>query len=279
MLKLRLICWLFLFFFGSFTPTNATETFFKSGAREAALANSALTLGGTWSAYHNPAALVIANTPTIGISYNNRYRIQELSTRSFAGSLPIQKGAFGIIYSYFGSTDYNEQKVGACYAHQLGEKFSAGILIDYYRSRLPNEYEQASAVTGEIGLCAMPSEQLSIGMHLSNLHNGSFNNYKHEQLPMFLNTGVTYSVKDFLISGNILLSEKSDPVFGIGTELNIIKNLGIRAGISNFNSYNFCFGFGYKLKWIATDVAFSRHPNLGYVSQVSLQFTPGKPNK
>ena len=272
--KLRIVTGLFLISVSSFSILMATGPSFKSGAREAALANSVLTLGGTWSAWHNPAGMALVNAPAIGIAYTNRYQLPELSTRSLAGSLPVLKGAIGVTYSYFGDQDYNEQKLAAGYAHPLGEKVFAGILIDYYSTRLPSEYDRASAIAGEIGFLAKPTEQLAIGMHLSNLSNVNYNQYMHEELPMFLNSGITYSVKDFLISANLLLPKNANPSFGVGTEVNLIKNLGVRVGISNTEAFNFCFGFGYRLDNFRADIAFNRHPNLGYVSQLSFEYIP-----
>ena len=52
---------------------SATQNYFFTGGREAGMAYAFLTLGGTWSVYHNPAGMARQNQTSLGFSYNNQY--------------------------------------------------------------------------------------------------------------------------------------------------------------------------------------------------------------
>ena len=54
-----------------------------------------------------------------------KYGIKELSHGALALALPTNAGTFGLSYSYFGYSKYNESKIGLAYAKKLFEKISA----------------------------------------------------------------------------------------------------------------------------------------------------------
>jgi hypothetical protein len=254
----------------------SAQSYFIAGAREAAMANSILTLGGTWSVYHNPAGIRTLNHASVGFCYENRYLLEELSTQSFAGTVPVRNGGFGVSYSYFGTSRYNEQKMALGYAHALGEKINAGILFDLYHTNLPDEYESDYIIAGEIGLIIRPIENLSIGLHLNNPTESGSQNYNTEDANTFFRSGITWHDKYFLIGTQVSIQENDEPIMSAGMEINVVPNFYVRAGISSDEKNNYTFGLGYKQKRWCGDIAFARHPILGYTSMFSIEFYPGK---
>lgn len=256
--------------------TSYTQTPAAFGAREIGMANSESTYSSVWSVNLNPAGIINTETPSIGFSYFNQFQLKELSTKDIAAVIPTNTGGFGANYAYFGTSTYNLQNISIGYAHKLGEKFYAGITTLYHSINLPNEYETTHAISGNIGVIMLPIAQLRIGVNLNNISNSKYANYIQESPDMFFRTGISWKAENFLISGSIILSKDRSPTTSIGTEISFIKELDIRLGVSSADHTNFTFGLGYGKSHWQTDLAFCRHPNLGYSSAISVEFYFGK---
>jgi hypothetical protein len=253
-------------------PCYSTSFSVINGAREAGMANASVSLSGPWSVFNNPAGMAMSNHPSCMLNYNNRFQLKELSTASVAGVIPKDFGSFGVSASYFGTSRYNEQKFAFGYARSLGEKISAGILCDYFVSKLPSEYETGHTLAGEIGLIVIPVEKLNIGFHVFNISGSKFKTYETEELPVLLSAGVSWQDEAFLLSSQIQLSNKGKTCLSLGSEIILIKNLFLCAGISNSEQMRYSFGLGYKLNRFECDIAFTNHPVLGFSSDVSLLY-------
>src|SRR5215210_5975215 len=124
-----------LFFFLLCTCTfiaSAGDGNLATGARSSAIGGASSTYGDLWSAYNNQAGLGRVKSISAGITNELRFMVPELSVRGLAIAIPVKKsGVFGLSISYFGYSVYNEKKIGLAYARAFGEKFSAGIQIDY----------------------------------------------------------------------------------------------------------------------------------------------------
>lgn len=258
-----------IFIFLSLGTILRAQNVHLAGAREAGIANSSLTLGGTWTTFHNPAGLATTNNYCVGINYLNRFQTAELSTRSITGTIPTSNGGFGAGYSYFGTSSYNQQKLALGYAHKLSDKIEAGILFDLFSANLPNEYESAYALTGELGLTIRPINNLSIGAHINNITGANYTQYEYEELPMSFRSSLTWQTDNYLLSGLLSLNRDGEPVISIGSEVTLLSNFDVRLGVSTHEAYNFSLGAGYHKTMWHTDIAFSRHPNLGYTSMLS----------
>jgi hypothetical protein len=254
---------------------HASDNPFLAGARETGMANAILTLGTTWSVYHNPAGIAGNSNPSFGFSYHNQFFLEEMSTRSFAAIWPYEKGGFAASYSYYGTQIYNEQKTAIGYAHKLSEKIDAGILIDVFTSKLPGEYETVRTIAGEIGLNAHPIDQLSIGIHVKNISNSAYSKYIKQQPKSWFRAGLTWNESDFLIGTQVQLKQDGNTLLSLGTEINVVKNFDVRAGISKNETTSLTFGMGYKQQRWRGDIAFARHPQLGFSSFISVEFYLG----
>lgn len=252
---------------------SAQPNSFQSGAREAALANSSVALTTDWPMFHNPAGISRLSYSSIGVHYTNQYTMQELSTASAIGSMPIAAGAFGFSLSYFGTSMYNQQKYAIGYAHQLGDFLSAGVIFDYFMAHLPEEYESSHALAGEIGLIANPIDKLSIGCHIYNVTDSKYSNLTDENLPSFFALGAAWESETFLVSSQVNLDKESDPTISIGSEVLLIESIAVRFGVSTNEQYQYSFGLGYNNKKFKGDIAFTRHPVLGFSSYVSFNYS------
>lgn len=252
---------------------KAAHIFAVQNAREAGLANTSTALSGNSPLYINPAAMAFFDQTVAGFSCQNLFQVTELNT-VFAGAIvPVSIGTFGARMGYFGTGNYNEQQFSFAYSRLLGEKISAGISCDYLISKLPSEYETAKVLTGEVGLLLQPVDKLSVGFHLSNISGSKFKKYELEGLPVVFRAGATWDEDNFLLSTQIQMDNSGNTFFSLGSEINPVENLSIRAGVSNNRQTNYSFGVGYKFSKFTSDIAFSHHPLLGFSSFVTLQFS------
>jgi hypothetical protein len=250
----------------------ASDRVFMPTAREAGMSNASAALPDIFSASNNPAVMANLNQASIGLQYQNLFQIEELNSSSAWGTVPVPFGAFGAAASYFGTARFNEQRYTFGYARKLGTKISAGVLFNYLTSNLPDEYSTARALAGEVGLLLNPIEKLNIGLHIFNVSGAEFLNYNYEELPVFFRAGASWTDDIFLLSSQIQMSNSGETILSLGSEITLVKNLFLRAGISSSGQTRYSFGLGYKISRIAFDVAFNHHPVLGFSSFVSLQY-------
>jgi hypothetical protein len=251
--------------------TLFSQTPLISNAEEAGIANASVTNEGISAIFHNPAGINAANIPAIGFYHESPYLTNKLNTRTVAGVLPIKNGSFGSSYSYYGTVRYNEQKLGLAYAHSLGNSIDAGILIDLYTVKLPDDYNTDHALSGEIGIIVRPINHLSIGAHVNNVSNANYKLYYNARLPAFFQIGLTWDVDKYMLSAKTQINTYNNTVISVGTEMRLVKNLDLRLGISSDKKMSYAFGMGFKQKWWRSDIAFTKHPTLGFSSYLSIE--------
>jgi hypothetical protein len=250
---------------------KASDLFMLAGARDAGLANSTLALESTWSVFHNPAGMAGLTTFSFGLNYESRFAITQLQTSSFASTMPVRFGSFGLAGSYFGSTLYNEQKYAFGYARSFAGKIKVGMLCDYFSVNLPEGYDNAQALAGELGLIAHPIENLNIACHIFNLTGSKFNT-SYAELPVTFTTGAAWVSKNYLVSTQIQIPSNEKPELSVGSELTIVRNLAVRLGVSTLESMSYTVGIGFNPSRISVDLALAHHPVLGYSTFFTLEF-------
>lgn len=245
------------------------------GAQAHGMAGAYTMYSGSWSVFHNQAGLASIHNPCAMVSFSNSFMIKELSLRSVGAAVPFKLGTIAANYSYFGYDLYNESKAGFAIAKRISEFLSLGIAIDYFKINLAQEYGAASVFVGEIGMIATPVENMSIGVHLFNPWRAKLADYQDERLASTLKVGISY-----LFSDKLLLAVESEKeidrsiVFKTGIQYNLVRNVFLRCGVSN-NPSLVSFGIGFNFSHFSADVAFARHPVLGYNSHCSIAYRFG----
>ena len=243
------------------------------GANYSALGNTGVIKSDVWSVFHNQAGLANLENFNLGLHFENKYGIKELSHSAIALALPTNRGTFGLSLSYFGYSKYNESKIGLAYAKKLFEKVSAGIQLDYFNTSIYGNYGNGGVLTAEIGLIFEPVENLLIGAHAFNPVRTSYNTYDDEALSTALKLGMAYSFSEnVLLSIEVESDFENATNFKSGIEYQVIKQLYLRAGI-NTNPASYHFGLGYQFYQIIADLAFSHHQVLGYSTNISLRYS------
>lgn len=202
--------------------------------------------------------------------------LPELNTSSLSAIIPVSvKGTGGISASYFGNSRFNKQQYTMCYSHVLGDRINAGISFDYLSARLPDEYGHAYALLGEIGMLVQATERVSVGVHAYNISNSSVKPFPDEELSCFMAAGAAYTDKLFVLTSQVKINKNEPAEFSAGAEIIPIKHLALRLGISTNALMSYTFGIGYNLAKINADIAFMKHPVLGFSSGISVQISLG----
>lgn len=252
---------------------------FLTGAREAGLANSSVTIQGLWSVFNNPAGTARLQNTEIGFFHQNLFMIEDLSTRGVAGDVPVYKGNLGFSYAYFGTASFNEQKAGFGYAMTLNDKLDIGIFCSYNRLTLPDEIEDLHALSGNLGLIIYPAEHIRLGFHIHNISGTGYWKDSKENQPAFIRTGLSYHNTKFMLIAQCKLSKYEPTILSAGAEILIIPSLAFRLGCSNDEAMRYTLGVGYNAnKRISADLAFALHPYLGFSSYVSVNMRLVKRN-
>jgi hypothetical protein len=271
---LLLVFLLYLFYT---SPCIIAQENFPIGSRPAALANAVVMESDIWSVSHNQAGLGDYHNLSIGFHHENKYVVPEAALHALAFTIPVKPGTFGLSYTYFGYSLYNESKIGIAFGRSFGEKFSGGIQLNYHYIfvsplYLSGEYENRHALTVEGGIQYKPSSTLRIGIHIFNPSRSRLLPTKSDTLGTTLRAGISYSPVEKLwmaIETEKSLSYKLRIKSGIEYQLN--KGLFLRTGIITSPFQN-TFGLGFNISRINADVAFSHNETLGFMPHFSLQF-------
>ena len=261
----------------AYTKVYAQINFF--GGRAAGTSNSSVCYRDNWGQLNNQAGLAYVDDITISLGFTNAYFIKELSTNTIAIGLPTKTGVFGLNYTYFGYSKFNQNKIGLAYAKKLGKKISAGIQINYLYTHIEGEYGSNGTAYGEIGLLTEPIDNLFFAAHISNFWHTKYTDYTDLYIPMIFRIGAGYLLYEkALLSIEFEKDFERELIFKSGLEFDLNKEFYFRFGIAT-NPMVFSFGFGYQIKSFKVDIAFSKHPVLGYSPAIGLNYTFGKPNK
>ncbi len=243
------------------------------GARQLGLGGCGTALSGDlWNAHNNPAGLAYIKSFQAGAFYENRFLVSSLGMKGFAAAMPIKAGVFSLDVTSFGFNLYSENKAGVAFTKSFGPKFAASLQLDYFNTRIAENYGSASAVCGELGLFAKPVKNLSIGFHLFNPTRSKLSGNLAERLPTIMRLGALYDFSDRVF---LTVEAEKDvdykPVIRGGIEYRPVNNFYLRAGAAA-NPGLMSFGFGIVMKKLRLDVASSFHSVLGFSPSVGLQY-------
>lgn len=241
----------------------------SAGAGQAGMGYVCIMQDKFWSAFHNQASLPFTNKISFGINYENRFSIKDLGTRVAGIIVPAGRSSVGVIYSYFGNTNFKREMTGLACGIKLTKKISAGVQIDYFSERSSGEYPGIQSVTCEAGLLFTPSENIRIGIQA---FNPIPNSMRRTRLPSSLRVGMGIDLNSQLFAG-IEAEMNTNSILNIktGFEYEAANRICFRGGFSSRNN-SFCFGLGYHFEFVQIDIGFVAHETLGISSSVSLIF-------
>ncbi|MBP8960180.1 MAG: hypothetical protein KBG40_07110 [Bacteroidales bacterium] len=239
------------------------------GAGEAGMGYACVMKPGIWSSFYNQAGLPLSGNYEVAFSFENRFGLKELSTRSAGFIIPTGKSAVGAFYSYFGCPDYKRETIGVASGIKLSETISAGVQIDYLSERTTGDYEDYRMITCEAGLMFDLTGSVKAGIHVFNPVPNSLRNFPMSS-SIRAGAGVNVSPQLFAATEVEMITGRKLNLKA-GFEYEAAKKLIIRGGYST-SEPSFSFGFGCKVNHGMLDMAFATHPKLGIISTISVAF-------
>lgn len=253
---------------------KAAGDIFPLGARSAGMGRVSVAMTGFWGIQNNQAGMALIDKYSVGVYYESRFGLTELSTKSVAIIAPLNFGVLGLSFNHFGSSNYNEMKIGFAYARSFTKYFRIGIQLDYLSTKIGDNYGQKNNISFEIGIQSDITEQITIGAYAYNPIMVKLADYNQEKIASVFRLGVAYNFDTWLVAS--LEAEKSSNInpilIRLGLEYNLNSKFFFRAGIASRYEI-FTFGFGMKFKFFKFDIAASMHESLGFSPQSSIIFT------
>jgi len=252
---------------------NKAQDVFWSGSRFQALSDASTGLSGSWSVFGNQAGLAGINQVVVGGSFQNRFLVNELSTRAGLLVLPVQSSVFAFSLSQFGQIPFRQEKFGLTYARQISPKLNFGMQFNCYRLFLSEENRSVSSFGTELGVQYLFTERFVVGFHVMNpyrtgvkLSSGMF------RYPSRIKAGAFYRLSDLFSLTSELENDFDDHiVLKSGIEYSIFEKLFVRAGVSG-KPYQLSGGIGFQVKAITLDLATSYNQYLGNSPSFSFQY-------
>ena len=279
----------FLMCFTTLSLFAGSDVQVPTGGRGNGMGNASVALSDFWAIQNNQAGLASFQSVAASFYYQNRFLISELGLKSFGFTLPTRNGTFGLSYQNFGYTQYHETKVGLAFGKSFGERFSAGLQIDYLAYKLTGEYGQANLLTFELGIQHKISEKVVIGAHAFNPIRAKLSNDPEERVPSVFRLGAAFNVSEELVL--VLETEKNldyKPNIRTGLEYKLAEKIFARVGYEsvpaltgseNLNiSSQYSFGFGLCLGALEVDFAAQIHQTLGWSPSLSMIYRFTKPD-
>lgn len=264
---------LFIILFILIKTALASGEWIAHGGRAAAMGLSSASTIDFWSVNNNQAGMAFFNKTAAGIYFENRFLIKEFGSQTGAFTLKTKYGVLGATVSYSGDANYSNTKAGLAYALKFGNRFSAGIQLDYIGTTIGEDYGNHSNITFDAGIMVKITDQLIFGAHTFNPMHVQLSDYNNERIPTSLNAGFSFTFSDkLLLTAEAYKNSEFPMELRTGAEYKLGKVAYARIGLST-NPARYTFGFGLELKNLTFDLSSSVHTQLGYSPQVSMQYT------
>lgn len=235
------------------------------------MAGAGLLLEDPFSGFCNPAGLAGLRNAEISASHEMPYLTNDLSVSSLSLVFPASPGVFGFNGSSAGFSLWREIRTGVSFARKFGPRFSAGVQIDGFFARVPEDIPVRPVFTWEAGLLSQPVADLLIGVHLFNPIQADYPDTRNQRLPVSFAFGAGYR-----FAGKILLAAEAEKdllypiIFRAGIEYEPVANIFLRYGYNSVKGY--AAGLGLHFSHFIIDVAFTKHLQLGYTPSLTLGY-------
>lgn len=242
------------------------------GGRSNGLANSSLLLTDVWAVKNNIGALGKIDNHAVGLSYQNKFLLQEFSNQSLAIALNSKYGNFGLYYQQAGFSLYRQSVSGLGYAMKLNENVSAGVSLNYQHVKFGDIYGSKGSVSASIGMHYALNKNIELAMNVANLNRAKLDDYQDERFPTVFNLGMKYKFSETTFWSVEAEKDLLHPInIKSGLEIKAHEILMIRLGV---NSYPFQagMGVGLVLKKFQLDISSSWHAHLGMNPSAGLTY-------
>ena len=240
------------------------------GAKQIAMANSDVALSDdVFSLFNNPAGLAQLNWRELGLYYSPApFGLNELANGYIAYTEPLDFGSVGIGAMTYGFELYRESKLLFSFSTLYLNKFFVGVSFNYHIISI-QRYGNKSVFYLNGGCLGYLTDDLRIGFSAQNINHASFTP-KDDQIPILLNTGLSYNFYDNL-SLNFAIEKdvRYNTSVKSGINYDLIDNFSLRIGFAN-EPAEFSCGIGIHFSYFNFDYSIFTHPDLGLTHQMGI---------
>jgi hypothetical protein len=218
-----------------------------------------------WSAFANPAMLGYLEQSELGFQFENRYLLNELSTKSLEVGFPSRLMCTGISFSHFGYSQYHEMLAGVGFARNFSNKFAMGVQANYFTTYFSASNSYRGTFFPQVGLSVQFSPSFHIGFNASNPFQSIIKTeYVTKRLPSVFSLGTGYSFSpEFIWRTQIDKEVSSNYRFATGFDYQMLEKIKVKVGAYGSDYLIPCLGMGLKLGSLFIDLNCELHPLLG----------------
>jgi len=249
---------------------------YNPGAKQISLSNSDVALSNdVFSLFNNASGLSQMSWREVGVYYSPApFGLSELANGYVAYHEPTDIGSFAIGGMSYGFDLYRESKFALGYSYNFQNKLFVGLAINYQTVSIQN-YGNDGALFFNLGGLAYITNLFRVGFSVQNINRATFGN-EDDQIPMILNTGLSYDVVDELtVNFSLEKDIKYKTSFQFGVNYDIIENISLRSGFSNEPS-KYSVGIGINYLMFSLDYAMFTHNDLGLTHQAGVIVSFGR---
>ncbi len=263
---LLFIC--FLWFLGA-----RAQVYPQIGARSTGLAGTGITFNDVWSVYNNPGAFGALEKTSIGLAYENRFLLKELSEQLLAFGYHTEKnGNFGVQFQQYGFNLYREIQAGLTYGTKLYKGFYGGVAVNFHSVILAENYSSRNTASASLGLLYELSDELQFAVRVQNISRSTLSEFQDERFPTRFGLGATYNFSEAVLWTIEAEKDLLQPInIKSGLEIHPQEVIYLRLGVNSF-PFQSSFGVGLKLDKLQFDIATLWHSTLGVSPSAGLKY-------
>jgi hypothetical protein len=229
------------------------------------IAQTAVADRHNWSAFTNPAMLGYLEQTEFGFQFENRYLLNELSTKSAQIGFFSKLLCTGISFSHFGYAQYHEMLGGIGFARNFSNKFAIGLQANYFTTYFSASNSYRGTFFPQVGLSVQLSPSFNIGFSASNPFQSTIKTeYVTKRLPSVFSLGTGYSFSQGLIWRSQIDKEVSSNYrYATGFDYQMLQKLTVKLGAYGTDYLVPCLGMGLTTGLFLIDLNCELHPLLG----------------
>ena len=231
-----------------------------------------------WTAFNNPSMLGYLEKTELGLQFENRYLLPELSTKSAQLALPSGFVNTGLSFTYFGYSLYHEMIAGLGFARNFSDKFAMGVQFDYYTAFFSASNSYRGVFMPQIGLSVKLSSDFSLGFETFNPFQTNIRTeYVTKRLPSIFSIGTGYFFSpDFVWRTQMDKELSSNYRFATGVEYQMLQCIAVKLGAYSSGYLVPCLGIGLRTGALLMDLTCEMHPLLGLNTLAAIKYRFGK---
>lgn len=266
----RTIAIFILFFVPNILSSQITNIIPSSSS----IAQTSVADSHSWSSFNNPAMLGYIEQPELGIHFDNRYLLSELSTKSVQLGYSTKAINAGLSLSYFGYSLYHEMMVGLGFARNFSDKFAMGVQFNYYTAFFAASNSYRGALLPQVGLSVRLSPVFSLGFHSFNPFQSNINtSMAIKRIPSVFSLGTEYYFAPELVWRTQVDKEVSSNYrFATGFEYQMLERMWVKLGVYGSDYLIPCLGVGFKSGSFKIDFNCELHPLLGLNTMAAVKY-------